>query len=214
MNREEAIEHINIAINRTWKEKKCNEILDALKQEPCEDCISREAVLDLCDSKDEEYKVRHLKEDVECLPPVTLQPCGDCISRQAVLEAIKKCHCEEWVKAEIGAPIEALSPAAPSENPNKWIPVKWHEITDEKREREGYPKEWVNHVDCVMPEDGQEILITVKGRKGNRWVEKDTNYIDDGFYLDSGYDWVEDIEAWCELPEPYKASPTGAESEG
>ena len=36
----------------------------------CEDCVSREAVLDLCDSKDEEYKVRHFREDVECLPPV------------------------------------------------------------------------------------------------------------------------------------------------
>jgi len=46
--------------------------LEALRQEPCEDCISREAVLDLCDSKDPEYKVRYFKEDVECLPPVTL----------------------------------------------------------------------------------------------------------------------------------------------
>jgi len=48
--------------------------LEALRQEPCEDCISREAVLDLCDSKDPEYKVRYFKEDVECLPPVTPQP--------------------------------------------------------------------------------------------------------------------------------------------
>ena len=23
----------------------------------------------------------------------------------------------------------------------RWIPVKWHEITDEEREREGYPKD-------------------------------------------------------------------------
>lgn len=47
--------------------------LEALRQEPCEDCISRQDVLDLCDSKDPEYKVRHFKEDVECLPSVTPQ---------------------------------------------------------------------------------------------------------------------------------------------
>ena len=42
----------------------------ALKRESCEDAISRQAVLDLCDSKDPEYKTFHLKEDVECLPSV------------------------------------------------------------------------------------------------------------------------------------------------
>lgn len=40
---------------------------------PCGDCISRAEVLDLIDSKDPDYKVRHFKEDVECLPSVTLQ---------------------------------------------------------------------------------------------------------------------------------------------
>ena len=40
----------------------------------------------------------------------TQEPCDDKISRQAVMEVIKKCHCEEWVKAEIGASIEALPP--------------------------------------------------------------------------------------------------------
>lgn len=41
------------------------------EQELCDDAISRDAVLDLCDSKDPDYKVIHFKEDVECLPPVT-----------------------------------------------------------------------------------------------------------------------------------------------
>ena len=148
MNREEAIEMWVIpALKNTWNEKKCNEVLEALEQDPvffspckdcntkmdeirraydklqeqescddaisleavkntmfmvqrtafisdnefyrtmdllmrlppvtpvekvghCEDCVSRKAVLDLCDSKDAEYKVCHFKEDVECLPPV------------------------------------------------------------------------------------------------------------------------------------------------
>ena len=48
--------------------------IKALAQEPCEESISREAVLDLCDSKDPDYKVIHFKEDVECLPSVTPHP--------------------------------------------------------------------------------------------------------------------------------------------
>ena len=86
--------------------------------------------------------------------------------------------------------------------PNKWIPVKWHEITDEEREREGYPKDWVCHLDSIMPYDGQRILITTKGG----FVELDECYSDDGctFSLDSGYDWIDDVVAWMPLPEPYK----------
>lgn len=54
-----------------------------------------------------------------------------------------------------------------------------------------------------MPYDEQRILITTKGG----FVELDECYSDDGctFSLDSGYDWVDDVIAWCELPEPYKA---------
>lgn len=87
---------------------------------------------------------------------------------------------------------------------DKWIPIKWHEITDEEREKEGYPDELVYHLDCVMPEDEEEILITVKSRKGEGYVRMDMNMIDDGFYLDSGYDWREDVIAWMPLPEPYR----------
>ncbi len=48
--------------------------IEALEQEPCKDAISRSEVLDLIDSKDQNYEVRHFKEDVECLPSVTPQP--------------------------------------------------------------------------------------------------------------------------------------------
>ena len=83
----------------------------------------------------------------------------------------------------------------------RWIPVKWHDITEEEREKEGYPSEWVVLLDCILPEDGEEILITTKYGS----VEKDTAYCDDGCYLDSCYDWVDDVVAWMPLPEPYKA---------
>ncbi len=82
----------------------------------------------------------------------------------------------------------------------EWIPIKWHVITEEERIREEYPADWAVFLDCVMPEDEQEILITTK----NGYVEKDKCLKDDGFYLDSGYGWVDDVVAWMPLPEPYK----------
>lgn len=51
---------------------------------------------------------------------VTPQLCENAVSRQAVLEVIRKCHCEEWVKADIGAPIEALPPVTPQPKMGRW----------------------------------------------------------------------------------------------
>ena len=82
----------------------------------------------------------------------------------------------------------------------EWILIKGHEILEEEREQEGYPKDWEIYLDCEMPSDGQEILVTT------RWgtVEADMCYEDGEFSLDSGYDWIEDIVAWMPMPEPYK----------
>ena len=63
-----------------------NDVFDmaiaALSADPCSDAISRDEVLDLCDSKDPDYRVCHLKEDIECMPPVHAVPktehCRDC----------------------------------------------------------------------------------------------------------------------------------------
>ena len=98
---------------------------------------------------------------------------------------------------------EALDMAIKAlEQQQEWIPIKWHEITDEERVIEEYPNEWLVHLDCQMPDDGERILVQTKW--GN--IELDECYIDDGCYLDSGYDWVEDVIAWMPLPEPYKES--------
>ncbi len=86
-----------------------------------------------------------------------------------------------------------------AEDQKDWIPIKWHEITDEEREREGYPEEWALHLDCLMPDDEQEILVQDR----NGYISQDTCMLDDGYYLDSGSDWVEDIVAWRPMPEPY-----------
>ena len=83
---------------------------------------------------------------------------------------------------------------------NEWIPIKWHEITEEEREREGYPKDWVVHIDCDMPCDGDEILVQTK----NGYIRWDVCYEEGEFSLDSGWDWIEDIVAWKPLPDPYR----------
>lgn len=86
----------------------------------------------------------------------------------------------------------------------EWIPVKWHEIAEEEREKEGYSKDWVLCMDSPLPNDNEEILITVRCNSGKTHVEIDVCYVDDGWSLDSGYDWVNDVIAWMPLPKPYK----------
>lgn len=82
----------------------------------------------------------------------------------------------------------------------RWIPIKWHDCTDEEREEYGFAEEIVAVFDCDMPNDNQEILVTTS----HGYVEKDVCYIDDGYSLDSGYDWIEDITAWMPLPPVYE----------
>lgn len=82
---------------------------------------------------------------------------------------------------------------------SKWIPVKWHVILDAEREEEGIPDDIVYYLDCPMPEDGEEIIVT----DGKR-VWTDENCIDIvGHCLESGNDW-KDIKTWIPLPERYK----------
>jgi len=85
-------------------------------------------------------------------------------------------------------------------NKTRWIPIKWHEITDEEREREGYPKDWVVYIDCEMPCDEQEILVQTK----SGYIRWDVCYEEGEFSLDSGWDWIEDIVAWMPLPDAYR----------
>ena len=82
-----------------------------------------------------------------------------------------------------------------------WIPVRYHEITDAKREENGYPKDWDYLLDFErLPSDEQGILVQTK----NGEISYDECYEEDGIYLDSGLDWVDDVVAWMPLPEPYK----------
>lgn len=121
------------------------------------------------------------------------EPCEDAISRQEVLYLIAD---DDLSMGQVVRGIHAL-PSVTSQEP-RWIPVKFRPLTDE--EKDEYP-DYCYMADCPMPDDGEEILVcTMYGG-----VEKDECIFEDGFYLDSGYDWQTDILAWMPLPEPYKA---------
>lgn len=86
-----------------------------------------------------------------------------------------------------------------SKRANGWIPVKYHQISEKERAEEFLSKDIQYMLDCKMPDDGQEILVT-----NGETTWQDTCFIDsNGYYLDGGYDWI-DIMAWMPLPKPYK----------
>ena len=144
---------------------------------------------------------------------------GDLISRQAAIDAVKQ-HMnnvrggnDQYYIAHrhIIELLQIVSTAEPESRREwymkgyrdarpRWIPIKWHDCTAEEREEYGFGEEIVAVFDCDMPSDNQEILVTTS----HGYVEKDVCYIDDGFSLDSGYDWIEDITAWMPLSKPYK----------
>ena len=122
----------------------------------------------------------------------------DLISRQAAIDAIMKkpaWHNSDgsfYHSDDIRKALSALPSAQP--DTGNWIPVSWRPAEGDEA------RHYMYMFTCEMPYDGQEILVTTD----HGYVEKDINYIDDGFHLDSGYDWINDIKAWMPLPEPYQ----------
>lgn len=85
------------------------------------------------------------------------------------------------------------------EKENGWIPLKYHQISEKERAEKSISNDIRYMLDCKMPDDEQEILVT-----NGETTWKDTCFIDsNGYYLDGGYDWI-DITAWQQLPEPYE----------
>ena len=76
----------------------------------------------------------------------------------------------------------------------QWIKFITRPLTEE--EKEEHP-EWACILDCKLPDDGQDILVS-----NGRWVTVDTFFSDDGCYLDSNGD-LEGLW-WMRLPEPPK----------
>lgn len=81
----------------------------------------------------------------------------------------------------------------------RWIPVKYHELTEEERKECLFSADIKYMLDCELPDDEQEIIAT-----DGRYVWVDTCIVNDGYSLDSGHDWIEDVVAWMPMPEPYR----------
>ena len=122
---------------------------------------------------------------------------ADLIDRQEAIDAIcSECSgrcipCETYPCGEVDV-LKCLPSAQP--DTGNWIPVSWRPAEGDEA------RHYMYMFTCEMPYDGQEILVTTD----HGYIEKDINYIDDGFHLDSGYDWRNDIKAWMPLPEPYQ----------
>lgn len=98
----------------------------------------------------------------------------------------------ENVRSDCG--IERLADEICAINPAKWIPFTERELTAE--EQEEHP-EWDFILECPLPDDRQEILVS-NGRR----VWQDEFYSDDGCYLDSDHE-LEGC-AWMPLPDPWR----------
>jgi len=114
-------------------------------------------------------------------------------------EAIEILKDEAYVLYEDDSPYnrQAFDMAIEALEQQQWIPVTYRPAEGDEL------KHYVYMFTCDMPADEQDILVTVKGRHGTLWVERDVNYCEDGFTLDSGNDW-RDVEAWMPLPTPYQ----------
>ena len=86
---------------------------------------------------------------------------------------------------------------------DRWRPFRCRKTTEDDCSSFDYIME------CELPEDGQEILITVNNN-GHEPVQIDTFFGGGGeeCALDSGYDLCDEAVAWRPLPEPYQEDKT------
>ena len=176
-----------------------NKIMDWLEQEPCDDAISRRAALDaVCESQcgckmsDCEYLFADCPEieKIEQLPPVNLPDNNvgrmDCISRQAVLDCLTATKLKKFdFILQTRAEIKKLPSVTPAEKVGHWIPVS-ERLPDIRN---------YCHLYLVTYKHGQICTAFFTETNGRCWWS------------------IDGVTAWMPLPEPYKASPTGTESE-
>ncbi len=84
----------------------------------------------------------------------------------------------------------------------QWIPFKFRQADEEEKEAYG-----ANEIlDCELPDDDEEILVSCVSRMSRRgYIDIDV-FCRDGLecYLESGHEFVTEAVAWMPLPEPYK----------
>lgn len=95
---------------------------------------------------------------------------------------------------------------------SQWIPITYRPMTEEEEKefcvkwgiKEGILEDWEKRVfTCHLPDDGQEILISV-----GRYVHEDIcSWDEDCCGLENNGDW-DGVDAWMPKPEPYKKEGT------
>ena len=85
----------------------------------------------------------------------------------------------------------------------KWIPLKTRPMTEEETEHyfeymDMRIDDTYTILDCPLPDDGQEVLVSWGGNVGNDVFVQDN----EGCYFE-GVD-IDDVDAWMPLPQPYK----------
>ena len=133
--------------------------------------------------------------------------CEDAVSRKTVLNTLNRMNSVldenrtvETYKELLTVCYNDLPPVMPVRK-KEWIPFTTRPLTEEEKEEHS---EWDGILDCKLPDDGQRILVSISVR-GHECVQYDEFYMDDGCYLDSGYEIGTEAVAWMPLPEPYKA---------
>lgn len=123
----------------------------------------------------------------------------DMIYREDAVEAVCGVVIDEFDVSPTGGyevAEKALSALPSAEAVQRWIPFTRRPMTEE--EQKDYPN-CTFMFDCVLPDDGDEILVSSRRFV---WMDVFCNDID-GCYLDSGDDIDEDM-AWMPLPKPYR----------
>lgn len=80
-----------------------------------------------------------------------------------------------------------------------WIPFTQRKLSEEEKKEIGTEYDYM--LDCKLPEEDEEILVTY----ANRTVGEDI-FMCDGTdcYLDSGNDFITEAVAWRHKPDPYR----------
>ena len=122
------------------------------------------------------------------------------LCKQCDLERTSFAYDQSTVWGAVKMATDALAGIGKQAAEPEWIPFKTRPLTEE--EQKEHP-EWNFIVDCELPENGQQILVSIDVA-GHERVQFDEFYEDDGVYLDSGYEIGEEAIAWMPLPKPYE----------
>ena len=101
---------------------------------------------------------------------------------------------DEWLRGYIN---QQPKLDVPDNNVGKWIPFKLRKADEEEREVYGYDA----MLDCKLPDEDEEILITNK--YGHVYMDIFCSDYSE-CYLESGNEFVTEAVAWMPLPPAYK----------